>query len=259
MAELAVTRRVPAYAVRWTAVFAGMAVGIALHLLLMAAGVALGFAVFDPAEAGAAREIPIVAAGWNAGSLLITAFIGGYVAARASGLRRSADGLLHGAVSWGATTLLYAVLATTVLGAVFGGLFSVLAPSVQTVADAGASGATGARGLPPEVVRAIRDGDRPAAVQALQDATGMSAEEAERYADIAFAALGKEGSVPTAATERAERAMDASAKATGWLSGAVALSLVAGLLGGAMGARGARRFARVIDSNVPTTVRVDPA
>src|SRR5512144_2018397 len=111
----------PVHAVGWAAVLAGMSVGIALHLVFALAGAAVGLALYEP---GVRLEaVPVAAAVWSVVSMLIAAFIGGYVAARASGLRRLADGVLHGTVAWGATTLLFAALATSTMGVMFGGLF----------------------------------------------------------------------------------------------------------------------------------------
>ena len=113
-------RPLPINAVRWSAVLAGMAVGIAVHLALNLGGVALGLALN---ERGDAYAIPLAAGAWFTLSMLAGALVGGYVAARASALRRIADGMLHGTVAWGATTLVFGVIALTTAGAFAGGLF----------------------------------------------------------------------------------------------------------------------------------------
>jgi hypothetical protein len=161
-------RPLPINTVRWSAVLAGMAVGIPVHLVLNLGGVALGLALNGR---GDAYGILLAAGAWNTLSMLAGALVGGYVAARASALRRIADGMLHGTVAWGATTLVFAVIALTTAGGLAGGLFSA-------VAENGRLGAA----------------------------------------------------------DKAARA------ASGWLAVATGLSLLAGLAGGALGARGARRF-----------------
>lgn len=176
----------PLNTVRWSAVLAGMAVGIAVHLVLTLGGVALGLALN---ERGNAYGIPLAAGAWNTLSMLAGALVGGYVAARASALRRIADGMLHGIVAWGATTLVFAVLALTTASGLAGGLFNAVAEN-------------GRRGV--------------AAV--VQGASATS----------------------TAAPATADTAVRAAA--SGWLAIATGLSLLAGLAGGALGARGARRF-----------------
>jgi hypothetical protein len=238
------TRRSFLYPVRWSAIFAGMAVGIALHLLLMVIGVALGLAVFDFGDRPDAETVSTAAAAWNGLSMLAGAFIGGYVAARASGLRRTADGVLHGVVSWGATTLLFAALTLSTAGGALSGLYNTIAPRVGgmmgSVMQQG-----GDSGLPAEVMSAVRRNDREGAVTAMQDSMGMSRQQAERAADMAFALGGRTGNVSPETQQQAERAADAGATATGWLAGAILLSLIVAIVGGGLGARGARRFTRL--------------
>jgi hypothetical protein len=178
-------RPLPINTVRWSAVLAGMAVGIAVHLVLNLGGVALGLALN---ERGNASGIPLAAGAWNALSMLAGALVGGYVAARASALRRIADGMLHGTVAWGATTLVFAVIALTTASGLAGSLFS-----------------------------AVAENGRLGAAAVAEDARAISTP------------------VPPTA-DKAARA------ASGWLAVATGLSLLAGLAGGALGARGARRF-----------------
>jgi hypothetical protein len=120
--------------------------------------------------------------------MLAGALVGGYVAARASALRRIADGMLHGAVVWGAMTLIFAVIALTASSGLVGGLFSAATENGRLGAAAVAEGARASS---------------------------------------------------TAAPSTADKAARA---ASGWLAVATGLSLLAGLAGGALGARGARRF-----------------
>lgn len=54
------------------------------------------------------------------------------MAARATGLARSSDGVLYGVVCWGATTLLFAALASTAWGTFGGGLFGHLQGTADT-------------------------------------------------------------------------------------------------------------------------------
>src|SRR5262245_49289843 len=178
-------RPLPINTVRWSAVLAGMVVGIAVHLVLNFGGVALGLAV---TERGSAYGIPLAAGAWNTLSMLAGALVGGYVAARASALRRIADGMLHGTVAWGATTLVFAAIALTTASGLAGGLFSAVAENGRLGAAAVAEGA---------------------------------------------------GAISTPAPSTAGEAARAT---SGWLAVATGLSLLAGLAGGALGARGARRF-----------------
>ena len=210
--------------ISWPAIFASLAVGISVMLLLTLAGVAVGVSVVEPG-ADSPRAITMGAATWQTISMLVAAIVGGYVAARLSGLRRTADGVLHGAVSWGATTVLYAALATTALGTLTAGMFGLLAPATPE--------ATSAAPAAP--------GDRDQ-MQRTLESMGVNTDQAR--------AITERLSTPAAATGapsarvQVEEAASTVGTATGWLSATVLLSLVLSMIGGAMGARGSRRVNR---------------
>ena len=205
--------------ISWPAIFASLAVGISVMLLLTLAGVAVGESAVEPA-AGSVQSISMGAAAWQAVSMLIAALVGGYVAARLSGLRRTADGVLHGAVSWGATTMLYAALATTALGTLTAGMFGLLAPAPPERSGSAAS--------------ALAAND-PAEAQRTLEGIGLTADQARTVIDkLSVAAT---PSVPAPA----EPTGDTIGSATGWLAATVLISLLLSLLGGALGARGTRR------------------
>jgi hypothetical protein len=213
--------------ISWPAIFASLAVGISAMLLLTLAGVAVGVSVVEPG-ADSPRAITMAAATWQTISMLFAALVGGYVAARLSGLRRTADGLLHGAVAWGATTVLYAALATTALGTLTAGMFGLLAPPERTASATSSFAA-----------------DRDQAQRTLEN-YGLSSEQARVVVDQLTAG------VPTQTNpvgrQQVEEAVDTVGTATGWLSATVLLSLIVSLLGGTVGARGARRGNRRIAS-----------
>jgi hypothetical protein len=217
--------------ISWPAIFASLAVGISVMLLLTLAGVAVGVSVVDTG-ADSPRAITMGAAVWQTISMLVAAIVGGYVAARLSGLRRTGDGVLHGAVSWGATTVLYAALATTALGTLTAGMFGLLAPSGSEHASATAVA-----------------GDRDQAQRTLES-MGMSPDQARTIMDrlnAPAAGTGTSASAP-ATRQQVEEAADTVGTATGWLSATVLLSLVLSMIGGAMGARGVRRTNRRLEN-----------
>lgn len=226
---------VPLDGIRWPAVFAGLAVGLGVHLLLMLVGVALGLAVYGAGERPDSSSVSIAAAVWNMVSMLVAAFVGGFVAARASGLRRNADGMIHGVVAWGASMLFFAALTGSVTGSAVSGMFGVAAPAAT------------ARGADPasigELLSGIQSGDRAAAARILRDRFGLTQEQAVQAADRAMAITGRGGAASEeAASEVADTAQKAAAAST-WLSAMILLSLVAGAGGGLLGARGARKRA----------------
>jgi hypothetical protein len=221
--------RFPLAPISWPAIFASLAVGISVMLLLTLAGVAIGLTTVDGGEN--TRAVTIGAAAWQTISMLIAAIVGGYVAARLSGLRRTADGILHGAVSWGATTVLYAALATTAIGTLTAGMFGLLAP--PTAERSGStSGTTGAAGDRDQMQRTL-------------EGMGMSTEQSRTIIDRLSAPAASTGSASS--RQQAEQSADAAGTATGWLSATVLLALVLSIIGGSMGAKGCRRINRRVD------------
>jgi hypothetical protein len=224
--------------ISWPAIFASLAVGLSVMLSLTLAGVALGVSVID-SGGDSARAITMGAAVWQTIGMLVAALVGGYVAARMSGLRRTADGVLHGAVSWGAATLLYAALATTAVGGLTAGMFGLLASGTsERAAPAAASVATG---------------DREQAQRTLES-IGLTAEQARTVMEKLNAPAA--ATISPGARQGADEVADTVGTATGWLSATVLLSLVLSTLGGVIGVRGSRRVNRRIDRRAeePATV-----
>ena len=195
-------------------------------LLLTLAGVAVGVSVVEPGS-DSPRAITMGAAAWQTISMLVAAVVGGFVAARLSGLRRTGDGVLHGAVSWGATTVLYAALATTALGTLTAGMFGLLAPAATETAAAAPADR----------------GD----MQRTLESMGVSTEQARAITERLTAPAAASGAAAAGASRQVTDAANTVGTATGWLSATVLLSLVLSMVGGAMGARGTRRVNRRVE------------
>jgi hypothetical protein len=120
--------------IRWSAVFAGWAVGLALQIVLTLSGLGFGAWAVDLHDANPTEGIPVGAAVWTGLSTLISAFVGGYMTARLSGSAERIDGLYHGVVLWGVSWLVFAGLTTTAMATMIGGAFSVFGTTLQTVA-----------------------------------------------------------------------------------------------------------------------------
>lgn len=78
--------------VRWSSIWAGLAVALALYLFLQLALVATG--IVDLAETASSD------AWWSAGAALVAFLVGGIVAGATAVWRDADDGLLHGIVMW---------------------------------------------------------------------------------------------------------------------------------------------------------------
>jgi hypothetical protein len=237
-------------AIRWSAIFAGVVAGTASYLLLTLLGVAVGLTAIDPNSAEPIGRVPLATGIWTGVSMLVGAFIGGYVAGHMSGLMRSIDGMLHGFVAWGVTTLLYVVLATTAVGSILGGTFRIISQGAQTAATAAQGGGSqnvldqlagtitgdgqgrvSAETLS-QVHQAIVAGDREGAITIIVDEMGIPQDRAEQIVSRMTPLL-----QPQTARETAERATDVLTAASWWLFIGLLLSLALGIIGGAAGVR----------------------
>lgn len=228
---------IPLDGIRWPAVFAGLAVGLGVNLLLMLFGVAAGFAVYGAGGRLDGSSLSIAAGVWNTISMIIAALVGGYVAARASGLRRNIDGVIHGVVAWGASMLLFAMLTSSVTGSAISGLFGAAAspPVVSRSVDAASVG---------DLLSSLERGDRQATISIMRERFGLSDEQAGLAADRALALAGRpEAAASTEARREVSDAAQTVSAASTWLSVMILLSLLAGAGGGLLGAHGARKRA----------------
>ncbi|HSF69850.1 MAG TPA: hypothetical protein VLA47_05680, partial [Nitrospira sp.] len=121
--------------IKWSAVFAGWAVGLAVQMVLSLAGLGFGAWAIDLHDANPTEDVPVGAAVWTGLSMLISALVGGYVTARLSGTLIRRDGVYHGVVVWGVNWLVFAWLTTTAMATMIGGAFSILGTTLETVAE----------------------------------------------------------------------------------------------------------------------------
>jgi hypothetical protein len=235
-------------AIRWGAVFAGVAVGVSVQLALTLLGIATGLSTTDVTAGETVGMGPLLWAGF---SMLVAAFVGGYVAARMSGLKRKADGILHGAVSWAVTTIMFAALATSIGGTLLSGVFTNMSQLANSAASASggsspvASAVQGQLGkIDPaalkQVQQAIQNGQRDQAVQQLTS-MGMDPAKASAVVDQAMILAGKPEAASPQGRQTAETAVKGAGAAAWVVFLAVALALAIGIGGGALGAAGSRR------------------
>lgn len=139
----------------WGAVAAGVITALAVHLLMSLLGVAIGASSIDPllGESPDAATLGIGAGIWWVASALVAVFAGGWVAGRLAGVPVRADGMLHGFLTWGLTTLLLFYILTTTLSSLLGGAFGLVgsaltgtARGAQELADDRPGRATGVAG-----------------------------------------------------------------------------------------------------------------
>ena len=261
--------------VSWGAIFAGVTIALVTQVILTLLGAGIGIAAIDPTGSASsnpsATGFSIGAAVWTVVSALISAFAGGYIAARMSGRADRLAAGLHGLTTWAFTTLLVLYLLTTTVGSLvgraIGGVTSAVGnlgqSAIQSAAPALAnanpldaireqvrSTGTDPEALQARAVDAIRavvtaEQARNQAAQALAEARGIPVDQArqqvtqmeQQYQDALQSAK-------QTATQAAEAT--ASVVSTGSLLAALGLLLGAGagFLGGRSGAVPVRYSAR---------------
>ncbi len=250
--------------VAWSAIFAGLIAGLATHILLILFGIATGMTAINvTAEGTGVQDVPTWTAVWNGLSMLAAAFVSGFVAARMSGLRRKMDGLLHGFVVWGATTVLYALLSASAMATLFGGVFSSVTQSVAiSTPDTGAAvnplermrmflaanTDINADMLTPEnlneLQNLIKKGDREGAVSFLQVTMAINPEQSANIADALMIMSGTPELAAPETRQQINQGVDIASAALWILFFAVLLSATISVVGGLMGVRNVSREAQ---------------
>jgi hypothetical protein len=194
--------------VRWGPILAGVVTGIAAMLLLTIIGIALGLTALgsdDPGTWGTAAGI------WGGLSLLVSFFLGGWMAARAAATEFDASGALNGFVTGAATLLLLVWLATSALT----GALGFFAGTISDIAGAAA----------------------PAAMQAVEEGAVPVPSEAETA--VTEAVENPEAAVPAQVDEAATAAAETARETVGpgaWGTAiAIILAIGAATIGGMVG------------------------
>lgn len=197
--------------ISWGGVFAGVAIALALHLLLNLLGLAIGAGVIDPAanDTPTATSLSMGSIIWIIVSGIIAAFVGAYVASRLSGRTVRTTGALHGLTSWAVTTLIVFYLLTTSVGALVGGAFTGV---TSVFSGAGSTIATAATTAAPSLAGAT---DPVATIeQRIREASGGNDPQALRDAAVSAVRAALTGDQAQANDAR-NRAADALARAQG--------------------------------------------
>lgn len=249
-------------AIRWGAVLAGVAVGISTQMVLTLLGIATGLSSTEVTQGESLGTGPLIWAGF---SMLISAFVGGYVAARMSGLKRKMDGVLHGAVSWAVTTILFAMLATSIGGSLVSSVFNNMSQIAQASTNGGGGGESplaalmrsqGGR-MDPATLKQLQEylqaGQRDQAVQLVTSRMGVEQQRAETIVDQALIVSGSPDSASPQAKQATESAMRNAGTAAWVIFLTVALALAIGIVGGTLGVAGSRRVSWSGASAVPRT------
>ena len=201
--------------IRWSAVIAGVAVGISVQLLLTLLGIASGLSMTSVQEG----EVP--GAGtliWAGIALLLSGFVGAYVTGYMCGLKRRTDGMLHGVVAWAVTTLLFVMLATSAGGSLLSGVFSGVGSTSNAIAQGGAAGVLRAlisneiaSEVSNEAIRTVQqqlaNGQRDQAIEYMSANMGLRRDQASTIVDQAFILSGSPERASVQGREAADRAI----------------------------------------------------
>ncbi len=114
--------------VSWGAIFGGVVLAVALQILFSLLGAGIGLDTVNVAAGSTpdGSSFGIGAGVWWVSSTIIALFAGGYAAAWLAGNEIRFDGMLHGLVAWGITTILTLYLLSSAVGGLIGGGFSAL-------------------------------------------------------------------------------------------------------------------------------------
>lgn len=251
----------------WSSIFAGLVAGLATYILLTLMGIATGLSAIDLNRSGAGIEnVSTWTTVWNGASMLLSAFVGGFVAARMSGLRRKLDGVMHGLVVWGATTLLFVVLSASAASALVGGAFNTLIQPRQPIAaqgnDPSAIISQLRAAVTPEIntnaltdenieqlQTMVRNRDRQGAINFMTSNMGVDSTLATRTVDQLFVATGAPELASPQTRNEMNRTVDVAQTALWILFLAVLFSAAISMGGGVAGVKNARRVRRPLSSS----------
>jgi hypothetical protein len=245
-----VTRRILVPTLRWGAILAGVAAGLSTQLLLAMLGLASGLSLANVSEGVTPGSGTLL---WSILSLLIAALVGSYVAGRVSGLSRKVDGMLHGVVTWSVSTSLFIMMATSVGGTLLSGIFYDIGQGSAAINQAPSSiGFVGmlnrqiGSNLNPQDFRILQEdilnGKRDAAISFLTSRSGLKTDRAVNIVDQALILSGQSQLASSEARANAERSIKAVSLVAWSVFLATALSLIASIFGGLIGATTATRI-----------------
>jgi hypothetical protein len=213
--------------VSWRAIFAGIAVALAVEVLLTLLGFAVGLTAFEPTR-GAIKGISIGLGLWLILTAIASVFAGAYFGARVAGDPWKGDGVAHGLMVWAG----FLLISLWLMGAGAGKWMSTAA------------------GMSANSLGAMGTADTDNAIGMLID-MGYSPSEARQIVEQSMAGQAQTPSTPDPrdnAAGTAKRAANAGAMGSWVAFGVALLSLVGGAFGGMLGAIGeqkqVRRYAR---------------
>lgn len=232
----------------WGAVIAGVAMLVAVTLILNLLGVGIGFTATEPLQPGetpSATTFGVTGGIWWVVSNWIAVTIGAFIAGRVAHRLLDVDGGLHGLVVWAIGLILTMTLFASIAGSIASGVTATVGTGLQTAAqtenrslvDRLTAPAGERSDLEAELRRFIADPqsvDRNRIVDIIAREAGIDRAEAERRLATA----------ETEARQAADTATTVLGQAAIWGVVALLIGAVAGYFGGRWGAQSARTVTR---------------
>jgi MFS family permease len=131
--ETILDRRQPS--LRWTAVFAGAAVAIALWVVLQLIGMGAGLTAVDLDDTGSLRNVGMGTTVWSMLAPLIALFVGGLVAGRLSTTFDQKVAASHGLVAWAIASLAGVLAVAWLVSAIAHGAVNMAYGQLPTADD----------------------------------------------------------------------------------------------------------------------------
>jgi hypothetical protein len=247
--------------ISWGGIWAGVLTVLGMLLFLTTLGLAVGVTAIDPGNTDA-ESIGIGAAVWSSLALLIALFVGGLAATRLGMVFDRATGAFEGALVWVLSFVAILWLASSGVQLVGGGIARVFSGVTQTIGSAAGGVDELSSGGVDQILARLND---PRTVSTIATATGIPQQEVRsRLGDIAQRVEAARDNPQQAAAEvrggaeslmaRAREQLPAAAERvqkgatkTAWITfAAMAISLVAAIVGAMVGRRRAAR--RLVDN-----------
>lgn len=134
--------------ISWGAIIAGAVAAISTLLLLNLLGIGIGASTIDPMQGDQPGKGMAIGAGiWFILSFLIALAIGGWASGRLVGVPNRKDGMLHGFITWGVTTMVLLWALTSAIGGLIGGATAIVGQAASLAGQSAKSAAPAVSGV----------------------------------------------------------------------------------------------------------------
>ena len=150
----------------WSGIWVGALSAIAVGLVIGLLGFAVGAHQYTAPRALTWRHVRVLTSIFNIGGAFFAFVIGGWVAARVTGVRRAEPAILHGVIAWLVTIPIFLLLTAFGATAMYGGWYGGLVAAPAWVATPPP--------MTPEMAAAVRDSALAATVALLLGLVGAT-------------------------------------------------------------------------------------